>query len=94
MCPKLQVLTFHFSKVKDLLNEYEAKNVQRETILIQIYVQCNNVCWLKFCSQEFVVSCLTNKKNQLQVKNWFKSASCDDSCTCTIIFDILTQTCG
>ena len=39
----LQVLSSHCSEVNDLLDEYQAKNVRRENISIQIYVECNNM---------------------------------------------------
>ena len=41
----LQVLSSHCSEVNDLLDEYQAKNVRRENISIQIYVECNNMHW-------------------------------------------------
>ena len=51
--PKLQVLTFHFFEVDELLNENWAKIVLSENISTPIHVQCDKMYQSKVCVQEF-----------------------------------------
>ena len=53
ICPKYQVISSHFFKVNDLLNEHCAKIVQSENISTPIYVECDKMYWSKVCVQEF-----------------------------------------
>ena len=47
--PKLQVLTFHFFEVDELLNENWAKIVRSENISTPIHVQCDKMYRSKVC---------------------------------------------
>ena len=53
ICPKFQVLSSHFFKVDELLNEQWAKIVLSENISSPVYVECNKMHWSKVCAQEF-----------------------------------------
>ena len=53
ICPKFQVISSHFFKVDELLDEHWAKIVQSENISTPIYVECNKMYRSKVCVQEF-----------------------------------------
>ena len=57
ICPKFQVISSHFFKVDELLNElfdeHWAKIVQSEIFSTPIYVECNKMCQSQVCIQEF-----------------------------------------
>ena len=79
---KLQarVLSSPFSKVDDLLNEHQAKQMQRKKNSTPICVQDNNMCQSRL--KIFVSLVQRNPKMKIQsAKNQFKSASSEDSHT-------------
>ena len=54
ICPEFQVFSSHISELGDLLDENRAKNVRTQNISIPIYGECYNMCWSRFCFQEFL----------------------------------------
>ena len=91
ICPKFQVLSSHFFKVNELLNEQWVKIVLRENISTPICVECNKMYGSKVCVQDFwyFVSGLDIQLEQSENHNpackktvcQFQVARYDESCT-------------